>query len=100
MTLTIEIMVPQPQTFEIPVPFFAKTKDESEYIGLLNEKTIVEVFKCGDLTIVKNKSSSAMFAREDLVKAFQTWLPCTEEEFLDKYESVVASISLRPILSA
>lgn len=98
-TLTLEIMVPQPQKFEIPIPFFARTKDDTEYIGLLDEKTLVSIFKCGDLTIIKNKSTDAMFANDELVHAFQKWHSCTETEFLDKYDAVIDSISLHPKLA-
>lgn len=98
-TLSVETTVPQVVRLEIPIPFFARTKDETEYLGLLDEKTVVQVYKCGDLTIIKNKSTSAMFAQDDLVKAFQSWHSCTETEFFEKFYAVIESISLHPKLA-
>lgn len=96
--LSIEANFSQTRTVEIPVPFFARTKDESNYIALLDEKTVVRIYKGLSYTSVCN-SEIDMAEKSKLIEAWETWHSCTETEFFDKYYSVIESISLHPRLA-
>lgn len=96
-TLSVETTRSEKISVEIPVPFFARNKTESEWIGLLDNKTVVNIYNGGKLTIIKN--STPDFEKNLLIEAFKTWHSCTETEFLDKYDAVIESISLHPKLA-
>lgn len=98
MTLTIKTKVSQENEIEIPCPFFARTKDQTEYIGLLDEKTIVKIFKGMSLRYVLNTERSDTHDH-DLSVAYNGWVSCTEGEFLETFDAVIASISLHPKLA-
>lgn len=82
---------------EIPVPCFFRSKDEQNYVGFLDEKTVVTLYKSGDLTIVKN--TTPQYAERDIKEAWSTYHGCTEFEFLEKYDEVIESMSLHPKLA-
>ncbi|HEX7906212.1 MAG TPA: hypothetical protein VF487_20200 [Chitinophagaceae bacterium] len=86
-------------TTEIPVPCFLRSLDEKEYIALLDEKTIVSVFKTDQLTIIKNSSIESSISKQELTDAWQKFHGCTEVEFLQAYDAVIESISLHPKLA-
>lgn len=97
-TLTVETTVTQPKAVEIPIPFFARTKDESEYLGLLDEKTLVKMFIGTNFKYVTN-STVSISSHHDLAVAWENWVSATETEFFEKYHAVIESMSIHPILA-
>lgn len=94
--MLIETTVTKTQQVEIPVPSFYRTKDEKNYIGILDDTTIVSLYVSDELKIVKN--CTPMY--EGAIKeAYEKWHSCTETEFLEKYDAVIESISLHPKLA-
>lgn len=98
MTITLKTTSVQEKEFELPIPFFAANHDGTEYIGLLDESTYVNIFQLKDMTILQNSKLSEM-NKSNIVKAWETWHSCTESQFLEKYDSVIESISLHPRLA-
>lgn len=97
-TLSVEAYISEKKMIEIPVPFFARRNDEREYIGLLDENTVVKIYSGQSHTSVSNSQMDSM-EKSKLIEAFETWHSCTETEFLDKYDAVIESISLHPKLA-
>lgn len=100
MKVLIKTTVEKQVETEIPVPFFARKKDERKYIAVLDENTFVAIFSCQGLTTVTN-SSLDNHEKRQVLEAWQDeeWTHCTETEFLEKYDSVIESISLHPKLA-
>lgn len=96
-TLQIKSSVIQEKIVEIPVPFFAKAKDGYNFIGLVDEKTIIRVYQGLSYTSIVN-SNPDNFENGKLIEAFESWELMTEGEFFDKYDQVIQSISLTPII--
>ena len=82
---------------EIPVPSFFRNKEETWYVGLLNEKTVVEI-RCDNFeTTVRNYNNEMWKAGVSAVEfAYNNFHGCTETEFMNKFEEVLGSLSLRP----
>lgn len=96
-TLTVETTRSEKRTIELPIPFFARSKNENDWIAVLDEKTVVNIYKGANLTIIKN--STPNYESNMLAEAYETWHSCTETEFLEKYDDVISSISLHPKLA-
>lgn len=84
---------------DIPVPCF--WKDESlagwkAYCAVLDEKTFVEVNITPSRTIIENGTTD--FFKSNIIKAFESFDLCTEEEFMSQFEKAYKSISLKPEL--
>lgn len=99
-TLPIETTVSKTRKIDLPIPFFARRKDDKKYIALLDENTVVTFYTCKGLTTISNATPDSHEKRE-LVEAWEgeEWTACTETEFLDKYDAVIESISLHPKLA-
>lgn len=91
-TITLKANISLEKEVEITVPFFARRNDEREYIGLLDEATVVRIYVGTSHTSVSNSQMDSM-EKSKLIEAFETWHSCTEEDFLAKYEQVIESIS-------
>lgn len=82
------------EEIEIPIPCFAKTRNE--LLAILDEKTVVLAFKLGNLTIIQNSGM-----RSDFDKAALAWIDgerISEVEFFQAYDEILESISLTPKL--
>lgn len=95
MTVTIEKT--QTEEIELQVPCFFRDKAEKNYVGVLDEKTVVVVYKSENFTIIKNSTPDVLSL--DLKEAYSKFHSCTETEFMEKYDQVVESISLHPKLA-
>jgi hypothetical protein len=95
--MTIKIIKTESVETEIQVPAFFRDSNERNFIGVLDEKTVVTIYSSDELTIVKN--TTPQFASRDIAEAYNEFYSCTEAEFLEKYESVIHSISLHPKLA-
>lgn len=89
-TATVEV--------EIPVPCFLVSKTGTEHVALLDDNTIVSVFKSEGLTIIKNSALSS-YSKKELVQAWKTFHSCTELHFFEAFDAAVESISLHPKLA-
>lgn len=100
MILTIETTVQQEKKIDLQVPLFRRTVSERKYIALLDEKTFVAIFDSPGLRTITNSEVSGHEKREIAESLESTdWTSCTETEFLEKYDSVIESISLHPKLA-
>lgn len=97
-TLTAETTRSEKRTVEIPIPFFSRTKDETNYLALLDSETVVRVYVNKNCSIVTNAKVD-VYEMSKIVEAWETWHSCTETEFLEKYDAVIESISLHPKLA-
>lgn len=95
--MLIQITKKQTSQVEIPVPCFFKNKDEDTYLGVLDEKTVVRIFKIGDHAIIINTTSD--LCPEYIRDAYESFHSCTESEFLTAYDETIESISLHPKLA-
>ena len=96
-SVTLSIEKKQSEDIEIHVPCFYKSFSETDYIGVLDENTVVNVYKCGELTIIKNMTLE--MGKSEIASAIKNFHSCTESEFLEKFDAVVESISLHPKLA-
>lgn len=88
------------KVIEIPVPCFFRCKSETDYLAVLDEKTLVTIFTMDDLTIIKNQDyTQSPSAMNEIHSAYLNFHSCTETEFLEKYDAVIESISLHPKLA-
>lgn len=76
-----------------------RSKDEKEYIGVLDAKTVVTVFNSDNLIIVKNSSIDSNFIKEEIVKAHLSFHSCTETEFIEAYDKAIEDMRLHPKLA-
>lgn len=96
--LKLTQVVKRDETVEIPVPSFYVSKDEKSWVGILDVNTVVTIYCTDDLKIVKNTIPA--YASSDLIDAATSYHSCTESAFLEKYDQMIESISLHPILKA
>jgi hypothetical protein len=83
----------QTSQVEIPVPSYLVNFDQTEYIGLLDEKTMISITTINDLIIVSSSNpSTSSFSQEQLVKAHSTFHGCCEFQFIEKFDEAIASI--------
>lgn len=100
MTITIEKKETTTQEVEIPIPSFWRNAGETSYVGLLDEKTVVEIISDEYEKTIRNFDNSRWSAGKDRVGiAHSMFHSCTETEFLDKYSEVEQSMSLHPKLA-
>jgi hypothetical protein len=100
-SIKVETTQSQKQTIEIPVPSFYKdtscTESINDMLGLIDKDTFVRVWESQRRTFVEN--SDIALSESNLVTAFNSWTPITEEEFLTAYDRALKSMSLTPELS-
>jgi hypothetical protein len=96
--ITIEVITTDKKEVEIFYPCFLRNFEETKYLGILDEKTVVRVSKGTIFSAVSNGNPSIM--NSDIEEAIRTYHSCTEIEFLEAFDSVVQSMSLHPILEA
>jgi len=97
MTIQLTKKIESTEKVDLPVPCFFRDKSETNYIGLLDTDTVVTVYRNSDLLMIQN---TKLYVKEqDLIKATQTMLSCTETEFMEAYADVEQKMSLNPILA-
>lgn len=100
LTLKIVKKETTEQEVEIPVPCFWRNFGETVYLGLLDEKTVVEVIDDQYERSVRNFDNSQWDVGMDRVReAHAKYHSSTETEFLEKFDAVIESISLHPKLA-
>jgi hypothetical protein len=102
--MTIEIstktQIEKIETVEVLIPSFYVSKDEREWVAVLDEDTLVEMtILPGIATYVSNKSiSNSINAEAYISKAVNTMHSCVESIWLEKFDSVIQSLYLHPML--
>ncbi len=80
--------------FEIPVPSFWKQGNEIR--GLLSETDYRNIYEHDDTkTFIVNHPNRH---QADIHSAFKSWEPISEDEFMERFNEFLKSISLTPIL--
>ena len=95
--ITIETTVQETKTVDLIIPCFFRDLKEQDYIGLLDEDTVVTIYRNSDLLQIQN--SKLWLKKNDLVNAYHNFTSCTETEFFDAYADVEQKMSLHPILA-
>ena len=84
---------------ELPVPCFFANKEGTNYIGMLDEKTVIEIVSDTYEMCIRNFNAEVWKHPLERVKdAYLSYHSCTESQFLDKYSEVERAMSLHPIL--
>ena len=88
------------EEIELTVPCFFRNFEETNYIGLLDEKTVVEILCDKYETTIKNLSSETgwSYPKDRIGHGYNKYHSCTETEFFTKYYEIIGSISLKPEL--
>lgn len=82
---------------ELTPPLFWKDEKYNDFIGFLDEHTVARVTAITpDRISMSNGKPSNMIW--DLQEAYNKFIPCSEQEFLDAYEGARESIRLEPLL--
>lgn len=97
--MKLKTTISEEREIDIELPFFRKDPTLSSILKLfavLDEKTVVTVFNgCGRTAVTVDDTSGS---NRDLLEAYQTWLPISEDEFLTIHKTALKSLSLTPIL--
>lgn len=80
----------------LTVPSFFKSKSGRAFVGLLDEKTVVQIYQSEGHSNISN--SDVSYCGHVLKQILEDYHSCTESEFLDKYSEVERAMSLHPIL--
>jgi hypothetical protein len=98
MTIQLTTKIEQTKEISVPVPSFYKepTSYGPTYIAILDEQTIVKVYKGLHFSNVSNGTTESM--KDDLANAVSNYLLCEEEEFINAFNDVVESMRLKPEL--
>ena len=100
LKLKIEKKETTVEEVELSIPCFFRNQAQTEYVAALDAGTIVEIVSDQYETSVRNYSSTAWNVGKGRVEhAYKHFHSCTESEFLEKFDSVVESISLHPKLA-
>ena len=88
------------EEIELLVPCFFRNFEETNYIGLLDEMTVVEILCDKYETTIKNLSSETgwSYPKDRISHGYNKYHSCTETEFFTKYYEIIGSISLKPEL--
>lgn len=97
MTIQLTKKIEATENIDLPVPCFFRDKLESYYIGLLDNNTVVTIYRSDDLLMIQN--SKLYMKGDELIRAYQTFTHCGETEFLEAYADVEHKMSLNPILN-
>lgn len=100
MQITITKKTETKTQVEIPVGSFFRNFEETNYIGLLDENTVVEIVCDKYETQVRNLSLETgwSYPKDRIEHGYNKYHSCTEAEFFTKYYEVIGSISLKPEL--
>ena len=99
ITLKIEKKEVTEQQIDLPVPCFFVSKCGTKFIGLLDEKTVVEITSDEYENCIRNFNAERFpYAMERVKEAYQTFHSCAEGVFLEKHDEVQNAMSLHPIL--
>ena len=97
--MKLKTTISEEREINIELPFFRKQDNLSNILKLfavLDEKTVVTVFNgCGRTAVTVDDTSGS---NRDLLEAYQTWLPISEDEFLTLHQTALKSLSLTPVL--
>ena len=98
MQITITKKTETKEEVEIPVGSFFRNFEETNYIGLLDENTVVEIVCDKYETQVRNLSLETgwSYPKDRIEHGYNKYHSCTETEFFTKYYEVIGSISLKP----
>lgn len=97
MKIEVTQKIESTEQVELNVPCFFRDKSETNYIGLLDEDTVVTIYRNIDLMMIQN--SKLYIKTDELAKAKSNLFSCTESEFLDAYADVEQKMCLHPILA-
>lgn len=99
--MKLQTTITQTKELDILLPLFYKKENYgTDYLAVLNEKTLIKVFVSleGDcvtvLHTVPDYSNS-----EYILTAMKEWEAIKEQEFLSAYDDALSAISLRPKLN-
>lgn len=84
---------------DLPIPVFFRNYTENQYLGVLDEKTVVRVNDMDGYMSVVNADIDLY--RKEIANAWNgvdKWRTCLESVFLEKYDEVIEKMSLHPIL--
>jgi hypothetical protein len=84
-----------PKDFTIDLPSCWKSGTTCvDYVAVLNEHTAISIFKSGDLIMITHSTPERLSDR--IITASEKWEMIPDGNFLEEYEAVMNSLSLRP----
>ena len=103
--VTIQIKIEKKETtvqdVELPVPCFFTSKCGTKYVGLVNEKTVIEITTDIFEKSIRSYDNDAWNAGMDRVKnAYNNYHGGSETLFTQKYDEVIRAISQTTLLQA
>lgn len=98
MKLQITKIETSTKEVEIQVPSFSRNKEETEYLGILDDQTVLYFYQSGDLTQISHGTPDTHKSRIETSQ--KEYFSCTETEFLTAYDNLLESINLHPILKS
>lgn len=94
--MQITTQVTTEQTVEIELPLFFKHRDRTEYLGVLNEQTVIKILETNGYKSISNGGSSIYTS--EIKEAHNKWSKISEQEFLAAHALFLRSLSLKPKL--
>jgi hypothetical protein len=96
--ITTTIARKEERDIVIPVPSFWKEPTTSYdcYRAVLDDKTYVEVTRLWDGEIVHILNSTVERRHDRIIEANDSWLLCSERDFMQAYDDAFEAIRLKP----
>jgi hypothetical protein len=95
----MKLSIEKKLTEEIDVifPSFFRNREQTHYVGLLNEETGVRIYIQKDHISITNTRPD--FMAHTIEEAYRSFHSCTETDFFEAYEKAIHAITLHPKLS-
>lgn len=95
--MKIKTIVTEIKELDIELPFFKKsiTSTIQQYIAVMPDETLIDLFVSDTLTILKH---CVIVGKERDLIAATKWADMTEDEFLAAHANALKNLSLVPVL--
>ena len=81
---------------DVPIPSFFR--QNGYHRAILSETDYRQIFDLAGRVSVSMDDINSLGNKRDIVESFEYWEKISEEEFYQKWQSVLASMSLSPVL--
>jgi hypothetical protein len=98
LTIKISETVTKERKVELPV-FWKQDENSRKYVAVLNEKTAIKMYISNDGGYCSVSHSTPDFFESEIADAYNNYLTCTEQLFMEEYDDLTSAISLRPKLN-
>lgn len=92
-TLNIKTNVSIVQEATIKLPLFYKSESGVKWLGVFDENTAIRLYISGEYVSLTRDKANDNWMGQKILEAMSEDKPCSDEEFLNKYDEVLQSLS-------